>query len=177
MAKTAAERMAESRARAKGEAPALPKCRICGKPIKDSGTGRAMAAGLCCMHWSTSPEGKAYLAEARRLKRNSQKGPTPFRYYGALPGEDAFPEGPFNRMRLAVSSSYAGKGKPRGKIWIVWSDDVVTEHTEVRQTDVGSITRDDGVEVDRSDLAAMARNTPALTERVRHYGHGDIYLV
>ena len=169
--------MAESRARKRGEIPDLPRCRLCGKLIKDSGTGRALAAGLCFKHWQESEEGKTYAAEARKLRRQKQTGPKPFRYFGSLPDEDAWPEGPFNRMRLAISSSYAGKGKQRGKIWIVWTDDVVTEHVEVRQADVGAITREDGVEVDRSDLTAMAKNTPALTERIRHYGHSDVYLV
>lgn len=177
MSKSAAERMAESRARKRGELPELPRCSVCGKIIKDSGTGRALAAGVCFKHWAESEEGKAFTAEARKLRRQKQTGPKPFRYYGSLPGEEAWPEGPFNRLRLAISSSYAGKGKPRGKIWIVWNDDVVTEHVDVKQSDVGAITRDDGREVDRDDLTELAKSMPPLTERVRHYGHTDVYLV
>lgn len=177
MALTAAQRMARTRARRKGELEAQPTCSVCGKAIKDSGNGRAFAAGLCFQHWQESDEGKKYAAEARKVRREKMTGPTPFRYFGAPPGEEAWPEGPFNRIRLAISSSYMGKGKPRGKIWIVWSDDAVTVHVDVRQCDVGTITRDDGVEVDRSDLAELAKSIPALTDRVRHYGHTDIYLV
>lgn len=169
--------MARTRARRRGEIEPQATCSVCGKPIKDSGSGRALAAGLCYQHWLESPDGKAFSAESRRLRREQKTGPTPFRYFGAPPGEEAWPEGPFNRMRLAISSSYTGKGKPRGKVWIVWSDDMVTEHNHVKQADVGSITREDGVEVDRSDLTELARNTPALTARVRHYGHSDTYLV
>lgn len=169
--------MAESRARAKGELPPLPTCKVCGTLIKDSGARRALAAGLCFKHWAESEEGLEFLKEQRRLRRQRTTGPRPYRYFGALPGEDAYPEGPFNRMRLAISSAYAGKGKERGMIFIVWTDEVVTQHAGVRQADVGTITREDGIEVDRSDLAALARDTDALTERVRHYGHGDIYIV
>lgn len=169
--------MARTRARRRGDLPEAPKCSVCGKSIKDSGSGRSLEAGLCYQHWLASDEGKTYTAEARRLRRQKKDGPQPFRYFGAPPGEEAWPEGPFNRLRLAVSSAYIGKGKPRGLIWIVWSDDVVTEHHNVKQSDVGSITRDDGVEVDRSDLTEIAKVQPALTERVRHYGHADIYLV
>lgn len=169
--------MARSRARKRGELEALQACSVCGKQIKDSGTGRALAAGLCYEHWAASDEGKAYAAEARKLRRLSKDGPAPFRYFGSPPGEEAWPEGPFNRLRLAVSSAYTGKGKPRGLVWIVWTDDVVTVHHDVKQADVGSVTREDGAEVDRSDLAQLARNTEALTERVRHFGHSDTYLV
>lgn len=175
MAKTAAERMEISRARRRGEIPLPPSCSVCGKPLKDSGAGRAMAAGLCHTHWQETPEGKAFALERRRLRREAQIGPRPWRYFGAIPGEPE--EGPFNRLRLAVSSSYAGKGKPRGTVWIVWSDGVVTEHTGIRQADVGEPLRDAGAQVDRSDLYAMARDIPAMTERVRHYGHGDVYLI
>ena len=174
---TPAERMARTRARRRGELEPLPKCKVCGKEIKDSSTGRAFAAGLCYEHWLQSDEGKAFSAESRQLRRQKKSGPTPYRYFGAPPGEEGWPEGPFNRLRLAVSSAYMGKGKPRGQVWIVWSDDVVTLHQEVRQADVGTITREDGVEVDRSDLAELARTVPALQERVRHYGHSDVYLV
>jgi len=174
---TPAERMARTRARRRGEVAPQPTCSVCGKPIKDSGNGRAFASGLCHRHWLESDAGKAFVADQRRLRREAKTGPKPFRYFGAPPGEEAWPEGPFNRLRLAVSSSYIGKGKPRGKVWIVWSDDVVTEHEGVTQAHVGVITRDDGIAVDRSDLAAQARQVDALTERVRHYGHADIYLV
>lgn len=174
---TAAERMARSRARSRGELPPQPTCKVCGKPIKDSGNSRAFNAGLCYQHWKETEDGKAFLLEQRRLRKEKQSGPRPFRYFGAPPGEEAWPEGPFNRMRLAISSTYVGKGKPRGKLWIVWSDDVVTEHLEVKQSDVGTITREDGSEVDRSDLTQLAKTTEALTERVRHHGHGDVYLV
>lgn len=169
--------MARSRARKRGDLPAQETCSVCGKPIRDTGASRAFDAGLCYRHWTESEDGKRFLAESRRLRREKRRGPTPFRYFGCLPGEDAWPEGPFNRIRLAISSSYAGKNQPRGTIFIVWSDDVVTQHFEVKQQDVGAITREDGQEVDRSDLADLARSMPALTERVRHYGHGDVYLV
>lgn len=169
--------MARSRARKRGELPQQETCSVCGKPIKDSGSSRAFAAGLCYKHWVESEEGKKYLADSRRLRRDRRRGPTPYRYFGALPGEEAWPEGPFNRIRLAISSCYAGKGKPRGTIFIIWSDDIVTQHFDVKQQDVGSITRDDGIEVDRSDLVDIAKSMPALTERIRHYGHGDVYLV
>lgn len=177
MPKSARERMAESRARKRGLLPELPRCKVCGKPIKQTGKGRGLAAGLCFKHWQESEEGRQFLADSRKLRREAKNGPSPFRYFGAPPGEEGWPEGPFNRLRLAVSSCYVGKGKPRGKVWIVWSDDVVTEHTDVKQADVGSITRDDGVMVDRSDLAQLARSVDPLTERVRHYGHSDVYLV
>ncbi len=169
--------MAESRARKRGLIPDMPTCSVCGAPLKDSGKGKAYAAGLCFKHWAESEEGKKYLNDTRKLRRAELSGPTPFRYFGCFPGEEAFPEGPFNRMRLAVSSTYAGKGKPRGTLFVVWNDDVVTAHYGVRQADVGTVSRDDGEEVDRSDLAQMAREYPALTERVRRYGHGDVYLV
>lgn len=175
--KTAAERMAESRARKKGLLPELPTCSVCGKPLKDSGKGRAFEAGLCFKHWAESDEGKKYLNDARKLRREQEAGPTPFRYFGCFPGEEALPEGPFNRMRLGVSSTYPGKGKKRGTLFIVWSDDVVTAHYNVRQADVGSVIREDGEEVDRSDLAQMAKDFPALTERITRYGHGDVFLV
>lgn len=174
---TPAERMARTRARKRGELAPQPVCKICGKAIKDSGTGRAVAAGLCYEHWASSEEGKAFMAEARKLRRQQRTGPTPFRYFGAPPGEEGWPEGPFNRLRLAISSAYMGKGKPRGKVWIVWSDGIVTVHHDVKQADVGSITRDDGAEVDRSDLAHMANTMKPLTSRVRHFGHSDVYLV
>lgn len=177
MAKTAAERMAESRARKKGLLPGVPACTVCGKALKDSGKGRAYESQMCFKHWSESDEGKKYLNDARKLRRDANSGPIPFRYFGCLPGEEAYPEGPFNRMRLGVSSTYGGKGKPRGTMFIVWSDDVVTAHYSVRQADVGAVTREEGEEVDRSDLAQMAREYPALTERIRRYGHGDVYLV
>lgn len=158
--------------------PDKPKtCSVCGVVLRGGSQQRAAAAGLCFKHWAQTDEGKAFLAEQRKLKRQAKAGPTPFRYYGCLPDEEAFPEGPFNRIRLAVSSSYAGKGKPRGCIFIVWTDGVVTRHFNVKQSDVGEIDRADGEEVDRSDLEEMARNMPALTERTRHYGQGDVYLV
>ena len=177
MAKSAAERMRESRARARGELPALKRCSVCGVVLKPTGSGRGYEAGLCFKHWSQSDEGKKYLRESRQLRRAANTAPTPFRYFGALLGEEAYPEGPFNRMRLGISSTYAGKNKPRGTLFIVWSDDVVTVHHEVRQSDVGAVSREDGEEVDRSDLAHMARTMPPLTERTRHHGHGDVYLV
>lgn len=177
MAKTAAERMADSRARQRGEKPALAVCKVCGKPLKATGAGRAAEMGLCHEHWKETPEGKAFLKSQRQLRRAKRDGPRPWRYFGALPDGDAYPEGPFNRLRLAVSSSYAGKGKERGKVWIVWTDDVVTCHEGIRQVDVGKVERNSADEVERSDLVLMARNTEALTERVRHYGHGDVYLV
>lgn len=174
MALTAAERMARTRARRRGELETY-SCHSCGKMLKPSGTGRAMAEGLCFACWAGTPDGKKFLADQRQLRRTRNEAPKPYRYFGAPPGEE-MPEGPFNRMRLAVSSAYIGKGKPRGKVWIVWTDDVVTEHMNVRQADVGTITRDDGEEVDRSDLAVLARELPALTERTRHHGKGDVYL-
>lgn len=175
--KSAAERMAESRARKKGLLPAAPNCSVCGKPLKDSGKGRAFEAGLCFKHWAESSEGKKHLNDSRKLRREHRSGASPFRYFGCLPGEEALPEGPFNRMRLAVSSTYSGKGKKRGTLFIVWSDDLVTAHYNVRQSDVGSVNREDGEEVDRSDLTEMAKNFPALTERITRYGHSDVFLV
>ena len=88
-----------------------------------------------------------------------------------------WPEGPFNRIRLAVSSTYAGRNKPRGVLFIVWSDDEVTRHEGIKQADVAGIRQADGETVDRSDLTLLAKTVDALTERVRHYGAGDIYLV
>lgn len=169
--------MAESRARARGELPPLKTCSVCGKTLKPTGKGHAYEEGLCFAHWAATDGGKAFLKEQRTLRRAKAAGPTPYRYFGCLPGDEAYPEGPFNRMRLGVSSTYAGKGKKRGTLFIVWSDDVVTAHYDVRQADVGAVNREDGEEVDRSDLAQMARSMPAMQERTRHYGHGDVYLV
>ena len=177
MALTAAERMARTRARRRGEEPPATKCSVCGKDIKNSGNGKAFRAGLCYEHWKDTEEGIQYSRDQRRLKRERLKGPIPFRYFGAQPNQENLPEGPFNRMRLAISSTYVGKGKPRGKLWIVWSDDVVTEHDDVTQKLVGTIDRNSGVVVDRSDLALIARTEDALTERIRHYGHSEIYLL
>ena len=177
LAKPPAQRMAESRARKRGDLPPVRTCSICQKMLKPTGKGKAYEAGLCFRHWAETPEGKEDLRIQRSMRRLRKSSATPFRYFGSLPEQDAFPEGPFNRMRLAISSTYTGKGQPRGTLFIVWSDDVVTAHYNIRQADVGSIAREDGEEVDRSDLALMAHQTPALTERIRHYGHGDIYLV
>jgi len=170
--------MASTRKGGLGDRPLVPVCSVCGKTLKRSGVGRSLQAGLCHEHWRVSEEGKAFLLEQKRLNREKTNGPVAWRYFGAIPGGEAYPEGPFNRLRLAVSSSYAGKGQPRGTCWIVWSDGVVTEHRGLRQTDVGGITsRSHGKEVDRSDLVVLARTREPLVERVRHYGHGDIYLV
>lgn len=177
MPQSAAERMAKTRARRRGELEDLKTCTVCGKKLKPTSIGRAYEEGLCFAHWAETVDGKEHLKQKRSLRRQQALGPTAFRYFGCLPGEDGWPEGPFNRMRLAVSSSYSGKNKPRGTVFVVWSDDVVTAHHGVRQSDVGSINRADGEEVDRSDLARMARSMPPLTERVRHYGHSDVYLV
>ena len=174
---TAAERMAKSRARRRGELEPLRACKVCGKQLKPTSIGKAYEETLCFIHWSETDQGKEYLKQKRSQRRTQSQAPQPFRYFGCLPGEEAWPEGPFNRMRLAVSSCYAGKNKPRGLLFIVWTDDVVTVHHDVKQADVGSINRADGEEVERSDLAQMARTMDALTERLRHYGHSDVYLV
>ena len=177
MPQTAAERMAKTRARRRGELEDLKTCKVCDKKLKPTSIGRAYEESLCFAHWAETDEGKEHLKHKRSLRRQQASGPVAFRYFGCLPGEDGWPEGPFNRMRLAVSSTYSGKNKPRGTLFVVWSDDVVTAHQGVRQSDVGTIDRADGEEVDRSDLAQMARSMEALTERVRHYGHSDVYLV
>jgi hypothetical protein len=177
MPQSAAERMAKSRARRRGELEPIKVCSVCGRSLKPSSVGQAYDEDLCFAHWALTEAGKEYLKGKRNERRNKAKPPSPFRYFGALPGEDAWPEGPFNRMRLAVSSTYAGKGQQRGTLFIVWTDDVVTAHHDVRQSDVGEVRREDGVMIDRSDLAQMARQTAALTERVRRYGHSDVYLV
>ena len=177
MARSASERMASSRARRRGDLPPAPVCSVCGKALKKSGVGRSLQAGLCHDHWRVSEEGKAFLLEQKRIRREKTNSPVAWRYFGAIPGGEAYPEGPFNRLRLAVSSNYAGRGEPRGACWIVWSDGVVTEHRGLRQVDVGGITRRHGEEVNRSDLVALARSMKPLVERVRHYGHGDIYIV
>lgn len=178
MPKTATQRMADTRARRRGEAPEVPHCPSCGKKMKATGKGRAKEmSGLCYTCWSKTPDGITYQSAQRALRRTRKKAPSPFRYFGAIPGQEAWPEGPFNRMRLAVSSCYPGKGKPRGSIWVVWSDDVVTKHDNVRQADVGKVTRETGTVVYRDDLTAIARDFPALKERSRHHGHSDIYLV
>lgn len=169
--------MAKSRARKRGEMEAVRLCKICGKKLKPTSIGFAVQQSLCFEHWALTDEGKAYLKEKRALRRMQSKAPQMFRYFGCLPGEEGFPEGPFNRMRLAVSSAYAGKNKPRGTLFIVWSDDAVTAHKGIKQADVGSISRTEELLVDRSDLAHMARTMEPLTERVRHYGHTDVYLV
>ena len=169
--------MAKSRARRRGELDDLRICTACGKKLKPTSIGAAYEASLCFEHWAVTPEGKEYLKQKRALKRTKEKGVQPFRYFGCLPGEEGWPEGPFNRMRLAISSTYAGKNKPRGTLFIVWTDDGVTAHKNVKQADVGSVEKESGEEVDRSDLAHMARTMEALTERVRHYGNSDVYLV
>lgn len=169
--------MAKSRARQRGELEPMRSCKVCGKQLKPTSIGKAYESSLCFLHWSETDEGKDYLKQKRAARRSQKKGPQPFRYFGCLPGEEGWPEGPFNRMRLAISSSYAGKKRPRGSLFIIWTDDVVTLHRDVKQADVGAISRDDGEEIDRSDLAQMARSTEALTERLRHYGHSDVYLV
>lgn len=177
MPTSAAERMAKTRARRRGELEAVRKCTVCGKILKPTSIGRAYDMNLCFQHWAETEEGKNYLKQRRSQRRLAKIGPQPFRYFGCPYGEDGWPEGPFNRMRLAVSSTYAGKGKPRGTLFIVWSDDTVTAHRGIRQSDVGTIERRADDEVDRSDLAYLARSSEALTERVRHYGHTDVYLV
>ena len=169
--------MAKSRARRRGELQDLRECKVCGKKLKPTSIGAAYQQHLCFEHWALTDDGKEYLKQKRALRGTQKKGPQMFRYFGCLPGEEAWPEGPFNRMRLAVSSTYEGKNKPRGTLFIVWSDDVVTAHTDVKQSDVGAIERVHGRAVDRSDLAQMARDMEPLTERVRHYGHTDVYLV
>ena len=147
--------------------------------MKDSGKGRAFEAGLCFKHWAESDEGKKYLNDARKLRREQEAGPTPFPLLRLLPRGGSLREGPFNRMRgWESSSTYPGKGKKRGTLFIVWSDDVVTAHYNVRQADVGSVTR--GGRKRRSidpDLTQMAKDFPALTERITRYGHGNVFLV
>jgi len=177
MAKTAAERMADTRARRRGAIPSPAPCEGCGAPLKPSGVGRSAASGLCWRCWSASPEGRQFALDARRLRRErAAGGPRALRYFGAVP--DGEPEGPFNRLRLAVSSAYAGKGKPRGLVWVVWSDGSVTEHADVRQADVTTVARQTGTEVDRPDLVDLAHALPAMEERIRHYGRGmDTILV
>jgi hypothetical protein len=179
MPQTAAERMATTRARRRGLLPPPVPCETCGAPLKPSGIGRSAAAGLCWRCWAATPEGRQFTLEARRLRREKAAGgPRPLRYFGAIPGREEEPEGPFNRLRLAVSSAYAGKGKPRGLVWVVWSDGAVTQHEGVRQSDVTTVTRSAGLEVDRPDLADLARSLPALEERIRHYGRGlDVVLI
>ena len=169
--------MAKSRARRRGELEDIRYCSVCGKKLKPTSIGAAYQQGLCFEHWALTDDGKEYLKQKRTLRGIQKKGVQMFRYFGCLPGEEAWPEGPFNRMRLAVSSTYEGKNKSRGTLFIVWSDDVVTAHENVKQSDVGSIERSMGDEVDRSDLAQAARSMDALTERVRRYGHTDVYLV
>lgn len=169
--------MAKTRARRRGELEDVKTCKVCGKKLKPTSVGQAYEVSLCFHHWAQTDEGKEHLKFKRNKRRQAATGPSPFRYFGCLPGEDGWPEGPFNRMRLAISSTYSGKNRERGTLFVVWSDDVVTEHHGVRQSDVGAIDRADGEEVDRSDLAQMARTMPPLTERVRHYGHSDTYLV
>ena len=169
--------MAKTRARRRGELEPVRTCAVCGKILKPTSIGRAFEQSLCFQHWAETEEGKNYLKQRRSQRRLAKIGPQPFRYFGCPHGEEGWPEGPFNRMRLAVSSTYAGKNKPRGTLFIVWSDDTVTAHHGIRQSDVGTIERRAGDEVDRSDLAYLARSSEALTERVRHYGHTDVYLV
>lgn len=169
--------MAKSRARRRGELDDIRHCSVCGKKLKPTKIGAAYEQSLCFEHWALTDEGKEYLKSKRAARKGQKKDPQLFRYFGCLPGEEGWPEGPFNRMRLAVSSTYEGKNKPRGTLFIVWSDDVVTAHQGVRQSDVGSVQRETGEIVDRSDLARMARDMEPLTERVRHYGHTDVYLV
>tara|TARA_B100000035_G_scaffold254665_1_gene224241 strand:- start:377 stop:886 length:510 start_codon:yes stop_codon:yes gene_type:complete len=169
--------MADARARKKGELPPILHCSICNKPLKPTSQGKAYAAGLCFYHWSQTDEGKRDLKEKRNRRRSQGKAPTPFRYFGSLPGEEGWPEGPFNRIRLAVSSTYAGRNKPRGPLFIIWSDDQVTRHEGIKQADVAGIKQSDGEIVDRSDLTLLAKTTDPLVERVRHYGKGDTYLV
>jgi len=174
---TPAERMAKTRARRRGELEPVRTCRECGKTLKPTSIGQAYEQRLCFQHWALTDEGKEHLKQKRALRRAKNKGPTPFRYFGCVPGEEGWPEGPFNRMRLGVSSTYAGKNKQRGTLFIVWSDDIVTAHHNVRQADVGAVDRNDGEEVDRSDLTELAKAMDPLTERLRHYGHSDVYLV
>jgi hypothetical protein len=177
MAKTAAERMADSRARRRGQLPPPALCEGCGAPLKPSGVGRSAASGLCWRCWAATAEGRQFALDSRRIRREKAAGgPRPHRYFGAVPDGD--PEGPFNRLRLAISSAYAGKGRPRGVVWVVWSDGSVTEHHEIRQADVLAVTHAAGLAVDRPDLAEMARTLPAMEERIRHYGRGmDTILV
>ena len=169
--------MAESRARRKGELPPVATCKVCGKKLKPTSLGVASQSGLCFKHWALTDEGKQALKEKRAQRLSSSKEARPFRYFGALPGEEGWPEGPFNRIRLAVSSTYAGRNRDRGPLFIVWTDDEVTRHEGLRQSDVGGITKGNGEVVNRSDLTLIAKTYPALTERVRHFGHGDVYLV
>lgn len=169
--------MAKSRARRRGELDDLRFCTVCGKKLKPTSSGEAFRQSLCFEHWALTDEGKEVLRQRRKLRRAQGKGPQMFRYFGCLSGEEGWPEGPFNRMRLAISSTYLGKNKPRGTLFVVWTDDSVTAHPGVRQSDVGSIRHTPDKIVDRSDLAQMARELEPLTERVRHYGHSDVYLV
>lgn len=169
--------MAKSRARRRGELDDLRVCTVCGKKLKPTSIGAAYEQHLCFEHWALTPEGKEALKQKRAARGSKTKEAKPFRYFGCLPGEEAWPEGPFNRMRLAVSSTYEAKNKPRGTLFIVWSDDTVTAHRNVKQADVGSVEKSAGEEVNRSDLALMARTMDGLTERVRRYGHSDVYLV
>ena len=190
---TAAERMAVTRARRRGEMAAAPTCKVCGVPIKNSGNGRAFHAGLCYTHWKDTPDAKKYTSEQRKLKRDAKNGPTMFRYWACRPGQEDIKIGPFNRMRLAVSSTYVGKNKPRGKLWIVWSDDIVTEHENVKQVNIGKKSIDPetgkpGLEKEEwryrgriidgfDEYVQRSKNEDPITERFSNQGHEDEYLL
>lgn len=135
---TSTDRMRAARLRAKGEAPALKKCSVCGKILKPgAGSGKAYAAGLCWAHWKVTPEGRK-----ERQRQNLTQDVWRVGYFGCQPGEE--PEFQ-STMRKALKASFVDRTLTRNNpIWVVWSDGSVTIHHGLSAGTALGVTPDDG---------------------------------
>ena len=136
---TSAERMRAARLRAKGEAPALPTCKACGKQMKPSASKESKAAqqGLCWACWKITPDGRK-----ERQRQNLASDLWRVGYFGCQPGEEPSFQ---TTMRNALKASFTDRTLARnGPVWIVWSDGTVTVHYGLSAGTALGITPDDG---------------------------------
>ena len=136
------ERMRAARMRAKGEAPALPHCRACGKKMKPSASKESKAAklGLCWACWKVTPEGRK-----ERQRQNLAQDLWRVAYFGCQPGDEPHFE---TTMRKALKASFVDRTLTRNSpIWIVWSDGSVTIHYGLSAGTALGVTPDDGDQV------------------------------
>ena len=131
--------MRAKRSRAKGDAPALPTCKSCGKQMKPSASTEAKAAqlGLCWACWKITPEGRKV-----RQRQNLIQDVWRVGYFGCEPGREPVFQ---TTMRKALQASFIDRTlKRNGPVWIVWSDGTVTVHYGLSAGTALGVTPDDG---------------------------------
>ena len=153
---TSTERMRLKRLREKGEAPALPQCKACGKTMKPSVSKQSKAAmdGLCWACWKLTPAGKK-----ERQRQNLAQDVWRVAYFGCKPDDE--PPVYCTTMRKALAASYVDRTLTRnGPVWVVWSDSTVTVHHGLSAATALKIQPDDG------DVVGMEEDADWFRERV-----------